>query len=465
MVHIERTPLSAIRRAEVYVNTEKKSLSQIVAEQQPDIAMTAAFYDPGDWKPVCPVKVDGKVLFSDPEYNYWAIAWNSGADAAEVLVPPGGACARMNYVANCLLVRERKPQPKLYYNVDVSGRRGRVAVGLTDTTWITYGATDGSSGACTPEEMRDYMARQGCRFAIMMDGGGKVNVYVKAAGVMMEGRDPSNTLILLWLDDEDNKEEKPVSDKKTVVLDAGHDAGNLANKSPDGTYYEHEFALDMAKRIRVHLERCGVAVTETRPDGVAVSLAQRCAIANGIPGMDLFVSLHSNAAGGSGWSSAKGWSCYLYGSGGEREKAANAILAEVRAAGVMVRSSPIVYDPALYVLKHTAAPAVLIEHGFHTNQDDVANLKYGAWRAAVAAAEARGIVAYLGLAWVQEEPQEAPAEPDEPTEAELAEAWVQSAGIMAGYADGEMHLDDHVTRRQLMLVAYRLAKLAGLTDK
>ena len=61
-----------------------------------------------------------------------------------------------------------------------------------------------------------------------------------------------------------------------------------------------------------------------------------------------------------------------------------------------------------------------------------------------------------------EEPQEAPAEPDEPTEAELAEAWVQSAGIMAGYADGEMHLDDPVTRRQLMLVAYRLAKLAGL---
>lgn len=253
-----------------------------------------------------------------------------------------------------------------------------------------------------------------------------------------------------------------MSDKKTVVLDAGHDAGNLVNKSPDGTYYEHEFALDMVKRIGAHLRRCGVSVTETRVGGEAVSLAQRCAIANGIPGLDLFVSLHSNAAGGSGWSSAKGWSCYLYGSGGEREKAANAILAEVRAAGVMVRSSPIVYDPALYVLKHTAAPAVLIEHGFHTNQEDVANLKDGAWRAAVAAAEAQGIVAYLGLAWVPEEPQEAPAEPDEPTEAELAEAWVQSAGIMAGYADGEMHLDDPVTRRQLMLVAYRLAKLAGL---
>lgn len=112
-------------------------------------------------------------------------------------------------------MRQGKPQSKLYYGADVSGRRGRVAVGLTDTEWITYGATDGSSGACTPEELRDYMARQGSRFAVMMDGGGKVNLYVKAAGVLMEGRDPSNTLILLWLADDDNKEEIPVSEKKT----------------------------------------------------------------------------------------------------------------------------------------------------------------------------------------------------------------------------------------------------------
>ena len=458
MVHIERTPLSKIRRAEVYVNTEKKPLSQIVEEKKPHIALTAAFYDPEDWEPVCPVKAGGRVLFADPEYNYWSIAWNSGADAAEVLVPPGGNCARANYVANCLLVREGKPQPKLYYNADVGGRRGRVAVGLTDTTWITYGATDGSSGAMTPEECRDYMARQGCRFSVMMDGGGKVNVYVKAAGVLMEGRDPSQTLILLWLED-DEKEETPVSEKKTVVLDAGHDAGNLANKSPDGTYYEHEFCLEMAKRIRAHLERCGVAVTETRPDGNAVSLARRCAVANDLPKLDLFVSLHTNAAGGNGWSNVRGWSCYIYGAGGEREKAAKEIMEKVKEAGVVMRPDPIVYDPSLYVLKYTSDPAVLIEHAFHTNQEDVANLKDDAWRAAVAAAEAKGIVDYLGLIWVPEKAQEEPADPPE---AELAEAWVQSAGIMAGYADGQMHLDDPVTRRQLMLVVYRLAKMAGL---
>ena len=58
MLHIERTPLADIRRAEVYVNADKKPLSQIVEEEKPDIAMTATFYDPVDWEPVCPVKVD-----------------------------------------------------------------------------------------------------------------------------------------------------------------------------------------------------------------------------------------------------------------------------------------------------------------------------------------------------------------------------------------------------------------------
>ncbi len=206
-----------------------------------------------------------------------------------------------------------------------------------------------------------------------------------------------------------------MNEKKTVCLDAGHDAGNLANRSPDGTYYEHEFALDMAKRIRTHLERCGVAVTETRPDGQAVSLQERCKIANGIQGLDLFVSLHSNAAASSGWSSAKGWSCYLYGAGGEREKAAQAILKQVKAAGITVRTTALVYDPALYVLKNTAAPAVLIEHAFHTNQEDTENLKSEVWRAKVAQAEAKGIAEYLGVPWAASDGG-AVQKPEEPSQ-------------------------------------------------
>ena len=46
------------------------------------------------------------------------------------------------------------------------------------------------------------------------------------------------------------------------------------------------------------------------------------------------------------------------------------------------------------------APAVLIEHAFHTNKEDVENLKSDVWRDLVAVAEARGIADYLGIAWV-----------------------------------------------------------------
>lgn len=50
-------------------------------------------------------------------------------------------------------------------------------------------------------------------------------------------------------------------------------------------------------------------------------------------------------------------------------------------------------------------------------------------------------------------------EPYAPTEVELALSWARESGVMTGYADGEMRLDDPVTRRQLLLVAYRLWKM------
>ena len=77
--------------------------------------------------------------------------------------------------------------------------------------------------------------------------------------------------------------------------------------------------------------------------------------------------------------------------------AAQRILEAVKAAGIAVRSSPIVEDPSLYVLKGTVAPAVLIEHGFHTNQEDVEKLRNSSYRQRLAEAEARGILDYLAL--------------------------------------------------------------------
>ena len=461
MVHIERTPLRRIVRAEVYVNEDKLPLHTIVERRQPDLAMTAAFYNPAEWAPVCPVKAEGEVLWASPTDSYWALAWDAGPDVIPELVPPGGAARQRSYVANCLLVRNGKPQPKLYYNADVGGRRGRVAVGLTETEWISYGATDGSSGAQTPEECRDYMAKQGCRFAVMMDGGGKVNFYCREAGVMMEGKDPSQTLILLYLTDE--SEEKPVSTKK-VVLDPGHGTQS-ANQSPDGTYIEPEFTLDVAKRMKEILKSHGVAVTMTRngascPTGAAntADLQYRCGVANAIRDLDLFVSIHTNAAGGSGWSSAKGWEAHVYSAAGKGAAAAEDMLERVKEAGIDVRSSPVVASPSLYVLKHTVAPAVLLECGFHTNQEETDLLKDDGYRQKLAQAQAYGILDYLGID-TGDTPED--EEPAELSEADKAVAWGTENGIMFGNSAGDLMLDQPVTRKQFLVMLYRYHQKFG----
>ena len=97
----------------------------------------------------------------------------------------------------------------------------------------------------------------------------------------------------------------------------------------------------------------------------------------------------------------------------------------------------------------------MIEHGFHTNQEDTANLKNSVWRAAVAAAQAQGITDYLGVAWVPGEAPETPEDPATPTEAEQAVAWITESGIMQGDAAGDLMLDQPLTRRQYAVMEYR----------
>lgn len=245
-----------------------------------------------------------------------------------------------------------------------------------------------------------------------------------------------------------------MSTKKKVCLDAGHDASNLWNASPDGTYYEHEFALDMAGRMEAILTRSGVEVHLTRKNGNAVSLEERAAAANAISGLDLFVSLHSNAVGGGEWSDASGWSIYTSAAGedAERNKAANAILQTVRDAGVAVRKEALVHR-GFYVLRRTAAPAILIEHGFHTNRGDVQLLKDAVYRDTLARAQCRGILAYLGLAEV---PEKVAVQAEPQPSAWAREAWDKA--VAAGILDGTAP-QQPVTREQLAAVLDRLKLL------
>ena len=419
MQYAETIALDQIRRIQIYHNTTRypqRDMDKILAETGGTFALGGPIYL-SSYQACCHLRADG-VTYCAPDYTTYGMAWSNDAQDYGMAKLPSD---KSNHIECVHLIVDGVPVDDLNYGADMGGSRPRQAIGAKEGRFA-YIATE---VAYTPEELRDVLTAAGWDAAVMLDGGGSVCYQNKDGSGF--ACDPGRVMPFYIV-----VHKASVSDSdtdgagKTVVLDAGHDTSNLANKSPDGSYYEHEFCLDMAKRIGAHLRRCGVTVVETRPDGAAVTLAERCAIANNIKNLDLFVSLHSNAAGGSGWSSARGWSAYVYGAGGEREQAAQAILTRVRETGTAVRSRSIVYDPSLYVLKHTVAPAVLIEHAFHTNENDVKNLRSDAWRASVAEAEARGITDYLGIPWVPETPQE----PSVDVELEQAVDALAAAGII-----------------------------------
>ena len=71
-------------------------------------------------------------------------------------------------------------------------------------------------------------------------------------------------------------------------------------------------------------------------------------------------------------------------------------------------------------------------------------------------AEAKGILEYLGIPWVETE-----EETDYQAEARAAVDWLTENGIMQGNAEGDLMLDQPLTRRQFAVLEYRIAKLEG----
>lgn len=237
--------------------------------------------------------------------------------------------------------------------------------------------------------------------------------------------------------------------KPIVCLDPGHGPGNV-NGSPDGSYKEREFTWDMYTRLKPLLEAQGITVIGTRAENEVPSLTARASVSNKA-GADLFVSIHSNAAGNGGWYSASGFIAFTS-SGPDsapRNKAASAIINEVKASGIKLFSNPLAHE-RYTVLTATTSPAVLLECAFHTNEEDVKNLKSDAWRDNLAEAVCAGICDYLGLELVEQEPES--GVPDQ-ADSWAQEVWekVHAAGLMDGTRPR-----DAMTRQEMAVLLDRL---------
>lgn len=387
-------PLSRIDKIQLYINTRKKALASIKSETGADYIINGGFFNMDSFTPCGVLIADGNTFvyeWSGEGYCFDscppALRWSDRSDK--------------NFIYGVPLVVNGKTRTPLNYAASWGGTRGRTAIGVAGDKLCLYCSGDGTRDAKTPEGLRDEVASLGWDSAVMLDGGG--SSQCDFAGQRIISDRAVHNLILVYL-----KEENPM---KKVCLDPGHGKETAGKCSPDKTYYEHEFALDMAKRMKPILERHGVEVTLTRTTektltGGATSAESnaRVAIANAITGLDLYVSIHSNAAGNDGWYSAKGLSVITSAAGAtaSRNIAANAIIARFKEAGITLRNPALTHDIDIIVLRKTVAPAVLIEHGFHTNQDEVALLKTSEYRDKLAVAECKGILDYLGIAWVDD---------------------------------------------------------------
>lgn len=193
-----------------------------------------------------------------------------------------------------------------------------------------------------------------------------------------------------------------------ICIDPGHKADY--NKGIRPYYYEGNMTLDLAKRLKAALEEYdGVTVVMTRTDGTDVALEKRGAMAKGC---DLFLSLHSDAAGNK---NTRGVTVIRSLQRANSVAFGKALAAAVKnavgttlspyagaQAGVWTRAYPMTKTTDYYGVIRAAAKTdcpyiYLIEHGFHTNLQDCTALDTAKVRQVIAEKEAECIAAQFGL--------------------------------------------------------------------
>lgn len=181
-----------------------------------------------------------------------------------------------------------------------------------------------------------------------------------------------------------------------IVIDpghGGHDAGTQSISKP--RYQEKSLNLVTAQFIKSFLQQLGYQVYMTRESDTFISLDKRAQIANEkMP--TLFVSVHYNSAPSS---EAQGIEVFFYQSKELKErtlkskKLAHAILKNV--ISQTQAKSRGVKEANYAVIRETNMPAVLVEGGFVSNEEELQNLKDPTYLKKLAWGIVRGIEEYL----------------------------------------------------------------------
>lgn len=231
----------------------------------------------------------------------------------------------------------------------------------------------------------DLIPRVGLKITLPLEKDNLVNCYLSANGksikIIVKGVKPRK----ITCSGERNIILPKCRGKKSIVLDPGHGGSDYG--AIRCGINEKDINLDIAKRVQALLMSKGVEVCMTRDRDEFISLeARTITTANRDP--DIFVSVHVNS---SVRPEIKGIETHYYHQ--ESLDLANTVH-ECLVSNIQTKDRGL-FKSKFYVINHTNVPAILVEIGFISNDEERAELVSEQRKQQTAKAIADGVLRYL----------------------------------------------------------------------
>ena len=182
--------------------------------------------------------------------------------------------------------------------------------------------------------------------------------------------------------------------KDIIVIDAGH-GGHDPGKVGVNNALEKDINLQIAQKVKIHLEKNGLQVIMTREDDVMEDtkledMKKRVALINEIRPA-ITVSIHQNSYSDSG---IKGAQVFYYTNSDISKNAAEIMQQELKKVNAE-NTRQIKANSDFYMLKKTEVPTIIVECGFLSNPGEAEKLVSEEYQVQMAQAICSGIMTWL----------------------------------------------------------------------
>jgi N-acetylmuramoyl-L-alanine amidase len=182
---------------------------------------------------------------------------------------------------------------------------------------------------------------------------------------------------------------------KLIVVDPGH--GGHDSGATSGELREKDLNLSIGLQLARKLAQAGATVILTRQTDVFIPLMTRSVISNDAHA-DFFISCHINSTGNS--ERLSGTTTYHHIGNKVAYLLAESIQHEIAKVNGLPNKGAVsdgtIYSSGFSVLRHTTAPAVLVEMGFINHPKDRARMQSKDFQDSVTNAIVKGVRVFLG---------------------------------------------------------------------